>query len=367
MNDKLNRRAFIKGAGLATAGAAAAATTLATPAIAQGVTELKMVTSWPKNFPGLGTSAQRLADRITALSDGRIKVTVLAAGELVPAFGVHDAVEQGVADLYHAPDYYFTGKHAAFNYFTAAPLGLTFSEHTAWINFGGGQALWDELSGGFNVKPLLCGNTGTQMAGWFKREITGPEDLKGLNFRMPGLGAEVWRGLGMNVVNLPGGEIFPALEAGTIDGADWVGPWNDLAFGFYKVAPYYYYPSMVEGGAALCLGVNKGIWEGLSEADKALFSAAAAAENSWMYSDFTWNNGLALNALVNEHGVKLSAFPDSIIDEIGRIAPDVMASAATDDIGQRVLASYTAARETTRRWSSIAEPAYNAARQRILG
>jgi len=360
----MDRRSFIRTAGLMAGGGAVA---LAAPAIAQGTLSLKMVTSWPKNFPGLGTSAQRVADRIMALSGGRIQITVYAAGELVPAFEVFDAVQQGTADLYHAPDYYFTGKHSAFNYFTAAPLGLTFAEHTAWIRYGGGQALWDELSAGFNVKPLLTGNTGTQMAGWFKREITGPDDLRGLNFRMPGLGAEVWRGLGMNVVNLPGGEIFGALQAGTIDGADWVGPWNDLAFGFYRVAPYYYYPSMVEGAAALCLGVNKGVWDRLSDADRALLAAAAGDENSWMYSEFVYNNGLAIDTLASQHGIVPRAFPDSIIDEIGRIAPDVMRSAATDDIGRRVLESYLAALEPMRGWTPIAEPAYFAARQRILG
>jgi len=361
----MDRREFLKGAGLA--GGATAATALTAPAIAQGTMELKMVMPWPKNFPGLGTSAQRVADRITALSDGRIKVTIYAANELVPALQEFDAVSQGTADLYHAPDYYYAGKHPAFNYFTAAPLGLTATEHTAWIELLGGQALWDELNAKDKVKPLLVGNTGTQMAGWFKKPIEKADDMRGLNFRMPGLGGQVWRGLGMNIVSLAPPQIFQALSSGAIDGTDWVGPWNDLAFGFYKVASYYYYPSVVEGGAALTLGVNLDVWNGFSKSDQALFHAAALTENGMMYADYTANNGAALKTLVTQHGVHVSRFPDEIIDEIGKIAPDVLASVAKDDIGKRVYEFYTKARDQMRGWTTIAEPQFIAARQRILG
>ncbi|MCB1476433.1 MAG: TRAP transporter substrate-binding protein, partial [Rhodobiaceae bacterium] len=257
----MDRRSFLTKAGLASGAVAASA--LATPAISQGKMELKMVTTWPKNFPGLGTGAQRVADRITAMTEGRITVKLYAAGELVPPFESFDAVSQGTADMYHGADYYWQGKHKGFNFFTAVPLGLTANELDGWVNHGGGQALWDELAGGFNVKPLMAGNTGVQMGGWFAKEIKSLEDLKGLKFRMPGLGGEVLRQLGASVVALPGGEIFPALQSGAIDGTEWVGPWNDMAFGFYKVVKYYYWPGFHEPGSGLACGVNKGVWEKL--------------------------------------------------------------------------------------------------------
>ncbi len=364
----MDRRSFLKKAGLTAGGAATvAAASFPTPAITQERRELKMVTTWPKNFPGLGTGAQRLADRITALTDGRITVQVFGAGELVPPFESFDAVSQGTADLYHAADYYWLGKHPAYAFFTAVPLGLTYAEHSAWINFGGGQELWDELGSQFNIKSLLCGNTGTQMAGWFKKEVTGLDDLKGLKFRMPGLGGELMRQIGVNVINLPGGEIFPALQSGAIDGADWVGPWNDLAFGLYKAAKYYYYPNMSEGGAALAFGINKGVWDGLSATDQEVLKAASAAENSMLYADFNANNARSLNTLVSDHEVIVAPLPADIIDALGKAAPDVLASAATDDIGKRIHDAYLKTRDEFRSWTQIAEPAYVGDRARVLG
>ncbi|MEJ8573880.1 TRAP transporter substrate-binding protein [Microbaculum marinum] len=363
----MDRRSFLTRAGIGGAAAATAAAAFPAPAISQGNVELKMVTTWPKNFPGLGTGAQRVADRITALTDGRITVKLFAAGELVPAFEAFDAVSQGTADMYHAADYYWIGKHPAYAFFCAVPTGMTYAEQSAWVGYGNGQDLWDELGSGFNIKSLLCGNTGTQMAGWFKKEITNLEDIKGLKFRIPGLGGELMRQIGVNVVNLPGGEIFPALQSGAIDGADWVGPWNDLAFGFYKVAKYYYYPNMSEGGAALGLGINKGVWDKLSATDQEVFKAAAAAENSLTYADFNANNSRSLNTLVDEHGVTLGHFPDDIIDALGEAAPGVLESAATDDLGKRILADYTKTRDDIREWSQIAEPVYIQDRARVLG
>ena len=229
-----------------------------------------MVTTWPKNFPGLGTGAQRLADRITNGTEGRIEVKLFSAGELVPPFESFDAVSQGTADMYHAAEYYWQGKSKAFNFFATVPFGLTASEVDAWIYHSGGQALWDELSADFNLKPLMAGNTGVQWGGWFNKEINSIEDFKGLKMRMPGLGGEVLRRLGAAAVALPGGEIFPALQAGTIDATEWVGPWNDLAFGFYKITKYYYWPGFHEPGTILSLGINKDVWESLSASDQSL-------------------------------------------------------------------------------------------------
>jgi len=236
-----------------------------------------MVTTWPKNFPGLGTGAQRLADRITAMTEGRIAVKLFAAGELVGAFDSFDAVSQGNAEGYHAAEYYWQGKSKAFNFFTAVPFGLTASELNAWIYHGGGQELWDELAADFGLKSFLAGNTGVQMGGWFAKEVNSVDDFKGLKFRMPGLGGEVLRRMGAAVVALPGGEIFPALQSGAIDATEWVGPWNDLAFGFHRIVKFYYFPGFHEPGSGLAFSMNKKVWDGLPDSDKAIVEAACAA------------------------------------------------------------------------------------------
>ncbi len=362
----MDRRSFIKKAGLAT-GAAGAAAAFPMPAISQGMQELKMVTTWPKNFPGLGTGAERVADNITALTEGRLTVKVYAAGELVPPFESFDAVSTGTAEMYHAADYYWQGKHTGFNFWTAVPMGMTKPEIDAWIDFLGGQELWDELALGFGVKGLQAGNTGVQMGGWFANEINSLEDLKGLKFRMPGLGGEVLRRLGASVVALPGGEIFPALQSGAIDGTEWVGPWNDLAFGFYKVVKNYYWPGYHEPGSSLTVGVNQNIWEGLSATDQAIIRSVCQAENNYSYAEFMANNGTALETLINEHGVVLKEFPHEVFDEIARVSEEVVNESAQDDLGTRILESYKTARRQVGDWALIAEQAYLNARKRALG
>jgi TRAP-type mannitol/chloroaromatic compound transport system substrate-binding protein len=252
----LDRRNFLKAVGVAAPAAA-----LAAPAVrAQERQVVRLVTTWPRNFPALGTGAQRLADRITAASDGRIEVKLFAAGEYVPALESFEAVATGSAEMYHAAEYYWQGKHKAFNFFTSVPMGLTCMEFNAWMRFGGGQALWDELGAGFGVKGLLTGSTGVQMGGWFRNPITSMDDIKGLRMRIPGLGGEVIREIGGTAVNLAPGEIFAALQSGAIDAAEFVGPLNDLAFGFHNVLKNYLYPAFQEPGPGLALGINKAWW-----------------------------------------------------------------------------------------------------------
>ncbi|MQX36253.1 TRAP transporter substrate-binding protein [Roseospira navarrensis] len=358
----MKRREFLSGA--AVAGAGAAASTLATPAIAQDMRELKMVTTWPKNFPGLGTSAERLAQRITAMSGGRLTVKVFAAGELVPPFEAFDAVSSGTADMYHGAEYYWQGKSKAFNFFAAVPFGLTATEMSSWIHHAGGQALWDELSSGFNIKPMMVANTGVQMGGWFNKEINSLEDYKGLKIRMPGLGGEVLRRIGAAAVSLPGGEIFPALQSGAIDATEWVGPWNDLAFGFYKVAKFYYYPGFHEPGTTLSGGVNLDVWNGLSSEDKAIIEAAATAENDYSLAEFNARNGDALDTLVNEHGVELRKFSDEVMTAIGGAAGEVVAEVAAEDpMTQKVYDSFLDFRTKAMGWARIADQAYWNARE----
>ncbi len=339
----------------------------AAPAIVKQVRELKMVTTWPANFPGLGTGAQRAADRITAMTGGELTVKVFAGGELVPALESFDAVAGGTADMYHGADYYWQGKSQAFNFFTAVPGGFLAPEINAWIYHGGGQELWDEVAGGFGVKSFACGNTGVQMGGWFNKEIKSAEDFNGLKFRMPGLGGEVMRRLGAAVQTLPGGEIFPALQAGTIDGTEWVGPWNDLAFGFYKVTKFYYWPGFHEPGSTLSLGINKGVWDSLTKTQQAMVAAAASAENDYMYAEFMARNGQALQTLIKEHGVQLRRFPDEVLQAIGKSIAEVMGEVGdSDPLTKKVYESYLAFRKDVSEWTTLSEQGYANARSNFF-
>lgn len=358
----MKRRDFLKGAAVAGV-AGAAASTLATPALSQGMRELKMVTTWPKNFPGLGTGAQRLADNITAMSGGKMTVKLYAAGELVPPFESFDAVSSGTADMYHGADYYWQGKSKAFNFFTAVPFGFTANEIDAWIHWGGGQELWDELAGGFNVKSFAAGNTGVQMGGWFNKEINSLDDYKGLKIRMPGLGGEVLRRIGAAAVTLPGGEIFPALQSGAIDATEWVGPWNDLAFGFYKITKYYYWPGFHEPGSTLACGVNKTLWDGFNSEEQAIVAGACMAENNRMYAEFNAKNGAALDTLRNVHGVELRQIPDPVNMAIGEASGQVVREAGESDaISKKILESFLDFRSKILAYSKLSDQAYANAR-----
>ena len=231
---KNNRRKFLKAA-TATGVAAVAASFLAAPAVAADRVEIAIVTTWPRDFPGLGTGAQRFAQRMSDMSDGRFQVSYYASGERVKAFDSFDEVASGNAQMYHGADYYWVGKDQAWGYFTAVPFGLTYTEINAWIRYGGGQELWDELAGKFGLKNFMCGNTGVQMGGWFNKEINSFDDLKGLKMRIPGFGGKVLSKAGGTAVTVAGGEIYTNLERGVIDATEWIGPYHDYLMGFYQI------------------------------------------------------------------------------------------------------------------------------------
>ena len=353
----MDRRSFLKKAGLATG--AVAASTLAAPAIAQGGTELKMVTSWPKNFPGLGTAAERFGQRIEKATEGRYRVRVFAGGELVHPLKCHDAVQEGTAELYHSADYYYQGKVKGYAFFCAVPFGFRSDEIDAWVHHGGGQQLWDEMGGEFGIKHLPCGNTGSQMGGWFNKPMRSLEDFKGLKMRIPGLSGDVIKALGGTSVTLAGSEILPALQAGTVDATEWVGPWNDLAFGFYKVVKFYHYPGFHEPGSLLGLGISRQLWDGLSEGDKAIFEACALAENNWDLAEFNANNTQALDTLTTKHGVELVEFSDDIFKGMGEAAKDVLASAgASDPMTKKIYESFLDFRKKAVSWSKLSDQSY---------
>ena len=323
----------------------------------------KMVTTWPKNFPGLGTGANFLAEQITRMSGGRIEVKVYGAKELVPAFEVFDAVSQGTAQLGHGASYYWKGKSEAAQFFSAVPFGLTADEMNAWLYHGGGMQLWQETYAPFGLVPMATGNTGVQMAGWFNREINTLDDLKGLKMRIPGLGGEVLARAGGVPVNLPGGELFTSLQSGAIDATEWVGPYNDLAFGLYKAAKYYYYPGWHEPGTTLECMVNQKAFETLPEELQAIVLNAARVANQDMLSEYMARNNQALQTLVKEHHVELRALPDDVLQHLKKLSDEVVAEVAgKDELSGRVYASFQAFREQVTAWENISERAYLNAR-----
>lgn len=320
---------------------------------------LTMVTTWPKNFPGLGAAPERIAKRVEQATGGALKLRVYAAGELVPALEAFDAVQSGGADLYHGAEYYWQGKSQAFNFYTAVPFGMTAVEHMGWIDFAGGQALWDDLAAEFGVKPLQAGNTGHQMAGWFKKPVASLDDFKGLKMRMPGLGGQVFSAIGAAAVTLAGGEIYQALQSGAIEATEWVGPWNDLAFGFHQEAKYYYGPGVHEPGASLAVGVNLKVWESLSAEHQAVLKAACAEANHLMVGEFAYENAKALEELVTKHGVQVASFSDDIYKALKEAAADVVSSAAaTDEHARKAYASWEAAMKRMGGWAAISEAPY---------
>ena len=355
----MRRRDILVGGGVV-----ATAVTCPLPAIAQGIRQLKMVTDWPAGSPGLQSSAARLAQRIGAATGGRINIEVFPAGALVRPFETFDAVGAGVADMYHSAEYYWEKKSPAFNFFAAMPFGFTANELFAWMQYGSGQELWDALSGQFNIKPFLCCNTGTQMGGWCTREVSSPEGFRGLRYRMPGLGGEVFRRLGAIVLNVPGGEIVPSFKSGAIDGSEWVGPWLDMALGLHKVTSYYYYPGFQEPGTGITLGINKRVWESFDASERRLVEDATAAEYARSLAEFNANNALWLRKLRDEGTVKILKFDDSVLKELNRISKDVVAEAGSgDELCRKIYASYQQFLPLIIDWSDIAEGAVLSSRR----
>lgn len=333
------------------------------PAATAEPIEWKMVTTWPKNFPGLGVGANNLAELIGQMSGGRIKVKVYGAKELVGALEIFDAVSRGTAEMGHGASYYWKGKTRAAQFFAAVPFGLTAQEMNSWLYHGGGMELWEEIYAEFGLIPGAAGNTGVQMGGWFNREINTVKDLEGLKMRIPGLGGEVLKRAGGTPVLLPGGEIFPSLQSGAIDATEWVGPYNDMAFGLHKAAKFYYYPGWHEPGTTLECFVNKEAFEKLPEDLQVIVRSAIRVANQDMLADFTAKNNRALEQLVNEQGVELRKFPDEVLKAIKDLSDQVVAEeAAKDPMSKKVFDSFIQFRDQSKKWHAVSEQAYLNAR-----
>jgi TRAP-type mannitol/chloroaromatic compound transport system substrate-binding protein len=363
----MKRRELIKGLGVGAAAVAAAACARkgvdAGPGRSTATFEWRLVTTWPPNFPGLGTGAIDFAKRIEECTAGRLKVRVYGDGELVPAFETFDAVSGGTAEMGHGAAYYWKGKVPAASFFSAIPFGLTQQEVNAWFYHGGGLELWREAYAPFGLVPFPCGNSGTQMGGWFRREIRSLADLRGLKMRIPALGGEVIARAGATPVTMPGSEIFTALQTGAIDATEWIGPYNDLAFGFHKAAKYYYYPGWQEPGSALELIINQEAWDALPADLQAIVATCASATNDRMSAEFMARNAEALETLVRDHDVQLRAFPDDVMQALQGYAAEILReNAAQDPLFRRVLESLEAFSARMKPYLDIAERAYLNAR-----
>jgi len=357
------RRNFLKGVGVAGLASAAAVSAFPKPALAQGAKQLKMMTAWPRNSLGLGTSVERFAKRVAAMSDGSLTIRVFAAGELAPLFKELEKVSSGEADMYHSFDSYYQTSSKAFNFFSGVPFGLNAAEHGAWIRYGGGREAWDELGKQFGVKGFMAGSTGMQMGGWYNKEVRTLADYKGLQIRIAGLGAEVVRKLGGTTVSLPGNEIFPALQSGAIHACEWFGPWIDLAYGLYKVAKFYYYPGFQEPNSTMTVAIGLKVWDGLSAEHKAIIEAAADAENDAVLAEFNAKNAEALNILMTKHKVTLRRFSDDIMKALGEVAGDVITETSmSDEISKKVYDSFLKFRRNAVLYTKVTDQAYGDAR-----
>jgi TRAP-type mannitol/chloroaromatic compound transport system substrate-binding protein len=365
----IKRRQFVKATTLAAAGGALAACAKqpgspGVAAVASGQTyKWKMVTTWPPNFPGTGTGANQLAQMIDKASAGRIKIKVYGGGELVPALEVFDAVAGGTAEMGHGAAYYWKGKAEAASLFTAVPFGLSATEINAWLYYGGGLELWREIYEPFGLVPFVAGNTGVQMGGWFNKEIKSVDDLKGLKMRIPGLGGEVLQRAGGTPVTLPGSEIFTALQTGSIDATEWIGPYNDLAFGLYKAAKYYYYPGWHEPGSALECIVSKKAFDSLTPDLQEIVRACCAATNDMMLAEYNARSYEALDTLVNAHKVKVLPFPPEVLRYLRELSQQIVGEAAARDAKfKKVFDSVSKFESGIKRWTAIGDQAFYNAR-----
>ena len=353
----MKRRHLIKS--LAASGLLLSSASKSLHASSKSVIKWKMVTTWPKNFPGLGTSANHLAELITQMSSGRLEIKVYGAGEIVPAFEVFDAVSRGTAQMGHGAAYYWKGKSEAAQFFSAVPFGLTAQEMNGWLYSGGGMELWQEVYAPFGLVPAAGGNTGVQMAGWFNKKINSVDDLKGLKMRIPGLGGEVLKRAGGTPVSLPGGEIFTSLKSGTIDATEWVGPYNDLAFGLQKAAKYYYYPGWHEPGTTLEAMINRQALDALPADLQSIVLNACKVVNQQMLADYTTQNHQALQTLKNRHKVEVLKLPDDVLHKLKTLSDEVVAEVASKDkLSQKVYESFTAYRDQVAQWTEISELSY---------
>ena len=318
----------------------------------------KMVTTWPANFPVFQEAPEMFAENVRIMSNGRLDIKVFAGSELVPALQVFDAVSQGAVEMGHGSAYYWAGKVPAAQFFSTVPFGMEQKGMEAWLYHGGGLELWNELYEPFNVIALPMGNSGVQMGGWFNKKIETIADLKGLRMRIPGLGGKVLDRAGGNPILMAAGEVYTALERGTIDATEWVGPLHDLRIGLNRAATYYYYPGWHEPGTELELLINKARWDRLPADLQEIVRQAAAATSAWTFSALEYRNSQALKELPTKKNVQLLPFPPDVMEELRAITRQTLESEAEKDPDfKRVYEAYLAFQETYQPWHRLTSEA----------
>ena len=319
----------------------------------------KMVTTWPPGFPVLQKGAERFADNIRVMSNGRLNIKVYAGGELIPPLQTFDAVSQGSVEMGHGSAYYWAGKVPEAQFFSTVPFGMTARGMNAWLYDGGGLELWREIYKPFHVIPFPLGNTGVQMGGWFNKKINSLEDIKGLKMRIPGLGGKVLAKAGGNPILLAGSEVYTALERNTIDATEWIGPYHDQRLGLYRAAKHYYYPGWHEPGTVLELTINQRAWESLPIDLQAIISNAAQAENLRMLSEMEQKNMAALDELRMREGIEINRFPNEVLSTLKKLTNETLIEEAERDPKfKRVYDAYQNFRRKNDAWSAISENAY---------
>ncbi|MEX2523773.1 MAG: TRAP transporter substrate-binding protein [Gammaproteobacteria bacterium] len=314
----------------------------------------KMVTTWPANFPVFQEGAEKFAEDVRVMSNGRLNINVYAGGELVPALGVFDAVSQGTVEMGHGASYYWAGKVPEAQFFSAVPFGMSADGINAWLYHGGGLELWREVYAPFNLVPFPAGNTGMQMGGWFNKKIESLADLKGLRMRIPGLGGKVLKQAGGNPVLMSGGEIFTALDRGAIDATEWVGPFHDTRLGLNRAAEYYYYPGWHEPGTEFELIVNAEKWKQLPEDLQRIVEVAARSTLTWIYSAMDHHNQEALQKLRDSRNVSVLEFPDEVMAELKQLTVKTLEDEADRNPKfKRVYEAYKTYREDYADWNGL--------------
>ena len=319
----------------------------------------KMVTTWPANFPIFQEGAEKFADDVRAMSNGRLNVRVYAGGEIVPALQVFDAVSQGVAEMGHGSAYYWAGKIPEAQFFSSVPFGMTAKGMNAWLYNGGGLELWQEIYKPFGLITFPMGNTGVQMGGWFNKEINSLEDVKGLRMRIPGLGGKVFKKAGGNPVLMAGGEIYTALERGTLDATEWVAPFHDMRLGLNRAAKFYYYPGWHEPGTAFELMINDKKWQTLPEDLQEIVKVAAAATSEWIYAQMEFHNQEALAELKTKQNIQILPFPEEVLKELKKLTKETLdEEAVASPAFKNVYDAYETFRDNYQAWDELSEEAY---------
>lgn len=353
----MKRRDFVKNIGLG--GLAAGGLLGAAPSHAAKRVNWKMVTTWPPNFPIFQDGVERFAKDVRTMSGGKMSIHTFAAGELIPAMQSFDAVSQGTVEMSHGAAYYWAGKIPAAQFFTAVPFGMNAQGMNAWLTAGGGLELWHEVYEPHGLIAFPMGNTGVQMGGWFRKKINSLADLKGIKMRIPGLGGKVIAKAGVNPVLLAAGEIYTALERGTIDATEWVGPYHDMRLGLQRAAKYYYYPGWQEPGPTLELSINRKAWEALPRDLQLIVQTAAAASNATMQSEFQARNIGALRTLRDEHKVEILPFPDDVIRGLRDFTKETLDELADKDAQfKKVYEAYRKFSAGNEAWNAVSEVAY---------